>query len=351
MPSRLRLFDLRNSDLPELIGSCSSDLPRIRNAVNRAQERLIFASESGDEGWNGSWGEMQFAVSRDNPYLTLPREVARLEKLTLCNRPIDVHAMPFEYLKFGNGRMAQCNYWRNCQMPQAYARNNAITFTDLTNAPQRIAVYFSDPADNGRRVLIQGTDNNGNTIYSQDGLFQVSGEYVVLAPPFVMTTAQVGSITGIQKDVTSGPIQIFQVDPATAAQTLLLTMQAGEEVASYRRYFFNPLQFACCPTAGQTTPSPLNVTALVKFEPIPVVADADYLLLTCREAIIAEAQAIRYEGIDTPTAKSMMVFHHKAAIRYLNAELSHVNGLNLPDAQVKVFGSARLERQKIGLLR
>lgn len=341
-----------NSDLPELIGACANDLPRIRNAVNRAQERLLFAPEAGDESWCGTWAEMSFTVSRSSPYLTCPREVARLEVATVCNLPIVIHNQFFEFLKFGNGRMAQCNHWRKCtSLTQAYARNNAVTFTDLSNAPQRLAIYITDDADNGRRVLLQGTDNNGNVIYSQDGLFQVQGIYVVLAKPFVMAPMQFNTLTGIQKDVTSGPIQIFQVDPSTAAQVLLSTMAAGEEVASYRRYFFDPVQFACCPTGGQTTPSPVNVTALVKLEPIPTVAAADYLLLTNKEAIISEAQSIRYEGMDTPTAKSMTVFHHKAAIRMLNGEIGHTQGVNLPDAQVKPYGSARLERQKIGLLR
>lgn len=352
MPNRLRLFDFRNSRLPGLIGACSSDIVTIRNNVNSAQERLIMAKEAGDEGWNGSWAEIAFTLNRNTPYFTAPREVARLEVMTICNRPIVIHNQFFEYLRFGNGRMPQCPTWSRClRLTESYGRNNAITFNDMASTSQYLRAYATDPADlSGLRIFFQGLDNNNNVIYSQDGLFEVQGVWLNFTAPFVQTPMLFNKITGIQKDVTSGPVRIFEVDPQTGNQNLIHTMEAGEQVASYRRYFFDKLPFACCPDPSPI-PQAIPITALAKMEPIPVVADTDYLILTSKEAIISECESMRYEGIDTPTSKAMAQFHHKQAIGYLNAELTHVNGLNLPDVQYKPYGSARLERQKIGLLR
>lgn len=348
---RLRLYDLRLGRLPESIGACSSDIPRIRNAVNTAQRRLLFCREAQNEGWYGTWAEMAFSVSRDNPYLTLPREVARIELADVCNRPVVINNQFHEYLQFGNGRLPQCNQWRRATcLSQIYSRNNVVTFTDLSNAPQLLAIYFSDPADVGKRVLLQGTDNNNNVVYSQDGNFQVQGVYLTLQAPFVTSTIQFNTLTGIQKDITAGPIQIFQVNPSTGAQILISTMEAGETMADYRRYYFDKLPFACCPIPPNVTPQPVAVTAIVKLELIPLVADTDYCLIPNEEAIIEECQSARYEGIDTAGAKQMAQVHHSNAVRYLSGQITHYLGLDRPAIAFRPYGSARLERNKIGTM-
>jgi hypothetical protein len=94
----------------------------------------------GDEGWQGSWAEIAFNVSQASPFITLPRDVARLEAITVCNHPTALNNQFFEYLQFGNGRMSTTR----CGCPgqlAAYARNNAITFTDLTSTPQYLRAH------------------------------------------------------------------------------------------------------------------------------------------------------------------------------------------------------------------
>lgn len=352
---RLRFYDLRVSRLPGVVGLCSADGPRLADFVNTAQRRLVYAKESGDEGWWGTWAEIAFTVSRSSPYITLPRGVARLETATVCDRPIPINNQFVEYLQFGNGRFPK--HFRhdrlNLFLTQSYQRNNAVTFTDLTNPPQMLTIY-SSPQDNGKRVLLQGLDNNNNTIYSQDGLNRVIGVFITLGQPFVIAPMPFNQITGIQKDITANPIQIFQADPNTGAQILLHTMEPGEQTASYRRYFFNPLPFTCCPPQSVTTTatspsgSPIQVTAIVKLELIPVVVDTDYTLIQNMEAIIEECASVRYSQIDSPSSKQMAQERHTQAIRMLNGELTHYLGRDEPAVQFKPFGSARLERLKIG---
>jgi hypothetical protein len=356
---RLRLYDIKLSEFPSSLGFCQSDTRRIADAANTCNRRLLYCREAQDEGWWGSWAEMAFTLQKSNPYLTLPREVARLELVDVCNRPVRVNNQFFEYLEFGNGRLPKtcCHsglfgepWWpRNLQ---AYMRNNVPTFTDLSNIPQKIRVYATDPADYGKRILIQGADQNGNTIYSQDGVNQVTGEYVYFRAPFSTAVNQFSSITGIQKDLTSGSAQVFQVNPSSGAQVLLVTMEPSEMTASYRRYLFDPLCWQnlwtnCCPGSTATT---VQATAICKLDFIPMQVDQDYSLIQNIEALIEEGQSWRLARVDNKNSKAMSVAAHVNAVRLLNGELTHYMGLDEPAVQFAPFGSARLAKQRIGLV-
>jgi hypothetical protein len=339
------------SRLPGLIGLCQSDVNGVAEAVNTAQERLIYAKESGEEGWFNTFAEIVFNVSRAQPYITLPREVARLEVINVCNKPIPVQNQFYEYLSFGNGRMPKTD--RRCAGPEikeAYSRNNAVVFTEMTSAPQFISVYLTDAQDIGKRILIQGLDADGATIYSQDNENQVTGVFLALASPSVMTAMTLSDLQGIQKDITVGQVRIYQHDPNTGDEVLLLTMEPGEMTASYRRYYFSNLPCGCCAAPGATDDTTVQVTAIAKLEPIPVRVDTDWLLIQNRQAIIAECQSVRYDEMDTQAAKQMARERHEHAIGLLNGELAHYIGKESVAVGFAPFGSARLSRRRIGSL-
>ena len=327
------------------------------------------AKEAGDEGFWGTWAEIAFQVScpptaaaptLPGPYWTAPRGVARLEAVDLCDMPIRVNNQFVEYLEFGNGRLPKrffsCH--PNC-VRQVYTRNNVPTFVDLSNPPQILQVVFTNPADAGKRMLLQGLDNNNNVIYTQDGLNQVNGVFVV-APPvgqstFVNPPMRFNQIFGVQKDITQGPVNLFQVDPTTGNQVLLLTMEPTEQTASYRRYFFNSLPASCCfplnAQVPQNIPVALTVTGIVKLELIPVFVDTDYCLIQNLEALIEESSSIRYSEVDNTAANvEMAKSKHLSAIGLLNGELAHYLGIDEPAVSWAPFGAARLEKQRIGLM-
>jgi hypothetical protein len=344
------------------LGICDNDIISAAAIGNSAERRLITAPEAGDEGWWGSWAEIAFNVSQSFPYVTMPRNVARAEAFAICDCPVQLNNQFFEYLRFGNGRLPKI-FANEChRMLQVMSRNNAPGFQDLTNPPQFIVVYPTNPADLGFRVLIQGRDPSGQTIFTQDNLAQVKGVFVTLTLP--SATAQVNGvnqpfsiITGYQKDITKGPVQIFQMDPVTGAQVLLHTMQPSETTGWYRRYFFNALPFDCCTAMGPpsgcpagVTPGQVQVTAIVKLDPIPVQYDTDYFTLQNLEALIEESISLRYNPMDIAQAKNFRLIHHKEAIGLLNGELAHYLGKNEPAVDFAPWGTARLGRQKIGSL-
>lgn len=354
--TKLRLYDLRLGRLPKAVGLCSGDIVPISSLVNSAQRRLLYAKEASDEGWWGSFAEVQFQATRATPYITMSREIARIEMIDVCNRPVPLRNQFYEYLQYGNGRMPKQNPW--CRWPrftQGYTRNNAVTFVDPVAAPNPflIKIFVTNPLDEAGvlRVLLQGQDATRSTIYTQDGPNNTVGQYVPLAFPFAIAPIEMTAITGIQKDVTAGAIQIFQSDPnGVLPDVLLLTMEPGETTANYRRYYLDHLPCWCCqPVPPQSSPQPVTVNAIVKLDLIPVVVDSDYTLLQCEEAIIAECQAIRMTKMDTTTAISKAAEYHQEAIRLLNGELVHYLGKDTAAVNFRPFGSADLRRVRISM--
>jgi hypothetical protein len=330
-----------------VVGKCQDDVPGIAGYVNSAQRRLLTCKEGTDEGWWGTWAEIAFNVSCAQPYITLPREVARLELVDLCQRPIQLHNQFFEYLQFGNGRLPKQHPRCRCEITSAYTRNNVVTFREMTNAPQYLTAYITDVRDVGKRILFQGLDDVNNIIYSTDVTEQVTGVFVPLNTPFVQSPMTFNHISGIQKDVTYGPVRIYQHDPTTGEEILLLTMEPGEQTASYRRYYFQSVPLNCC---GTNVPGEVQVTAIAKLELIPVVTDTDYCLIQSLEAIIEECQGVRYSEMDNPSAFQLQQAHHKNAVGFLNGELNHYVGKNSVAVNFAPFGSAHLRRIKVGRL-
>lgn len=337
---------MRLSRLPSAIGECSSNVISLSGYVNSAQRRLLTCPEAGDESWWGTWAEMVFNVSRANPYITTPRNVARLEALAVCQHPVPIQNQFYEYLQFGNGLLPKLVRWTTGHTLQAISRNNVCLFTDLSNPPQTIRIFFSDPGDENKRVLIQGKDANGLTVYTQDVYIRVEGQFVPLTAPFNDSPMTFSEITGIQKDQTGGNVSIYQVDPVTGASVLLLTMEPSQTTAWYRRYYLDALPVQCCGSTTQS--STFQVKAIAKLDLVPAQVDTDYLLIQNQEAIIEECQSIRYGDMDTPTAQGMAAAKHKAAVGLLNGELSHYMGQDSFAREVKIFGSARLSHQNIG---
>jgi hypothetical protein len=94
----------------------------------------------------------------------------------------------------------------------------------------------------------------------------------------------------------------------------------------------------------------VQVNAIVKLDFIPVQYDTDYCLIQNLEALKQEAMAVRYSSMDSTQSKQLEAQKHKDAVRLLNGELAHFFGVDKPAIQVSVFGSARLEHQRIGTL-
>lgn len=337
-------------DIALPVGICANNIAGSAAVVNEAQERLIMDPEVPDEGWWGGWLKMLFNLTPTNlaGYIVTPNDIARIIVLDVCQKPVRLRNGFYEYLEFGIGLQPRGCKPQVCSPSamQAFERDTVVTLNDFASSPQILRVFPTDNADLGRRIVFQGTDQNGVTILGTDTQTQSAtlGETVFIGAPFTNTLNQFSTLTGILKDPTLGPIQVFMVDPVSGASTLLTSMDPNETTAMYRRYLVNGLPCGCC---NNPIPGPIQVSAQCKLDYVPVVSPQDYLRILSIPALKEEVQAIRYSRMDTPAAAANETKHHRKALSLLNGQLDHFLGKTQTAVAVSLFGSAKLRPQPI----
>lgn len=344
---RVTLGSFRAAGGSLLVGICQGDLASTAAIVNLAQERLVMDPMAPEEGWWGGWVKMVFNIQSISlsAYIVTPHDIARIILMDVCRQPVRIRNGFYEYLEFGIGLQPnQCNP-QVCapSTMQAFERDTVSTLKDFATSPQLLRVFVSDNADLGRRIVFQGADQNGVTILNVDQTSHAAtlGETVYLKAPFADTANQYSTITGILKDATLGPIDVFMLDPVTGAQTLLTSMEPNETTAQYRRYFVNGLPCGCCNTPG----GPIQVSAQCKLDFVPAYSDSDYLIIQSIPALMEEVQSIRYSRMDSPQAPALELKHHAKALSILNGQLDHFLGKVNTAVTVPIFGSDRLTPQ------
>lgn len=355
---------VRNSALGQRVGLCSGNLSAVAAVVNEAQECLIMDPLAPDEGWVGGWVKMVFNVATPVTcgrfgYITTPHDISRIILLDVCQQPTRIRNGFYEFLEFGIGLQprqtgACCSNLPagstiglfSCgQISEAYERDSVATLLDLNSSAQTIRVYPQNTLDVGRRIVIQGADQNGKEVLGVDQNTQkaILGETIFLQFPFVDSVNQFTTITGILKDQTVEPVQILQVNPSTGVESDLSSMEPQETTAQYRKYLINGLPSQCCNQPfGQ-----VQVTAQCKLDFVPVQSDSDYLIIPNIPAIIEEVQSKRYSAQDSPAAAQLEEKHHRKALAYLFGQLDAIYGKVNTAITVPIFGSDRLRRQPV----
>lgn len=342
--NRIRLYDFRISGAPESCGICFTDIARVANLLNEAQQRLLTDPNAPDEGWWAGYARYAFTVNPPFSYIVTPREVARIILMDVCKQPLAIKNEFFEFLEFGRGFQpvgCEANRQQCGQIPQAYERETVTTINDFV-AGNSIRIYPLNSVDVGKRVLIQGTDTNNKTIYGTSLLTgnPILGESMVIEVPFTDTTNTFNTVTHIQKEQTNGDVVFHMVDQF-GNETPLTSMEATEQTALYRKYFLNGLQNRCC---GQ---SPQQVLAMCKLDYIPAQSDQDYLLIQSLPALVEECMAVRYSRMDTPGSQQMAAAKHARALQLLFGQLDHFLGKQSAAITVPLFGNDRLRLQPI----
>lgn len=316
---RLTLSSIKESRIPELLGVCNDDTARLAAYINDAQQRLIFAGS--EAGWWQGWVKVRFTVQRSSPYLTLPREFARIINMAVDSMPVRIQNEFFEILPGGTGPLDEtaCQDW--CGTVAGYERGVSPTTVDVTATNQKLRAYTTDSRDVGSNLIVTGLDQNGEAIYTTYGQKEINGFYMILNTPFVDTAFEVSAIKTVQKPITYGDVILVQVDQTTMAEVVLARYKASETNPVYRRYFIHPTPEGCCTTTGTFT-----VTALAKQEYIPAFRDSDSLIIGNLPALTEMVQALRYYAMDAVSAHALAEKHEKRALTLLRRELDHYMG-------------------------
>lgn len=311
--SRLTLGELKTKGLPDFLGLCPSD-NKFTQLVNEAHSRLV------KQGlyW-GTFQTYQICVGSDG-CLTWPRQVASIEALAVNEHPITLRNGWFEYLQTGYGIRTT----GNSSELQLLDRGRSCVYDDMNDFQSTLQVYSGVDEAAGAKLLVQGYDENGNWIRTQDGSTWVDGEYIDISTTVTGSSSIFTAITGVQKPVTNGPVYLSKVTK-DAIVVPIGYYEADETLPSYRRSVIPGLgdapQYVC--GSGDPLTNKRVVRAVVKLDHIDVRQDTDWLLLEEYGAIKNAAKAIQLEEQQN---RGEAAQYMQEAVRLLEVELLHYEG-------------------------
>jgi hypothetical protein len=278
---RLTFKTVNESDIPDSLQVCAGD-PRLFGWYNDAQERILNSGR-----WWGTVKSANFCVT--DSCIVLPREIATVEMIGVCHDAMKVESIWGQF-----GGPVCCETCHGCSSGtftcghmRYQERNSVASYSVTTGVNKKIRVY-SDPADNGKTIVIQGYDFNRIWVRKDHGLGLVNdGELITLASPFVdtVTVWSAGAPTNIIKDPTTYPIRLYELNTENSALRAIAYYQPSEEVPVYRSGFIPEFPAGSC-CEGQ-----VNVSAVVKLAHVPVKSENDILVLENLAAIAMGMQA------------------------------------------------------------
>lgn len=333
----LTLKDAKNSRISSVLGVCK-DSSEFKSYVNEAIERLMVRGD-----WPGTYERIRLCLTEG--CITFPRAVEAIRELAVCGKAIQPRNAWYEFLYDGEGIVDSSR--TSCAGVQFIYRGIYPTFADMSGH-NYLRIYYTQASDINKKVLIFGYDANNQWIRSTYNGAQIDGFYMYLTNPFTDSPFTLSSITGVQKDETDGDVLLYEVIASTGAQRQLGVYQPSETVAGYQRYFLSGL--GTTDTGTPTCNTIKTITAMAKLRHLPAVADSDYLYISNIPAIKDMAMSIRLSESDSAQNEAQALMLEKKAVREMNHHKQNVEGEGTAAIGMNVYGSAKLERQRIGLL-
>jgi len=302
---RLTLANLKVSRTPHVLGVCPTD-ERLVQWLNEAQERLMNRGR-----WWGTVARVVFCPI--DTCITWPREVATIEEVRVSYEPVPVRNLWYDFRQFtGSVGPSSCSYE---DMVQLIDRGMYPTVADISGTSKYVIAYATNVADEGKRILVQGRDENNEWIRTDDGGTIVDGEYIDLTVAGTQSVNMFdGGITGIQKDETDYDVLLYQYT-GSAIERLLGRFQPDEVNPNYRRSYLSGAA-ACCNDTYQ-------IEALVTLQHVPVSGDLDWFILQSESALKLGALSVKLEEAGETTRAEV---EFKKAIRELQNQLDKMTG-------------------------
>lgn len=306
-------------------GVCPDD-PAVLQYINEACDRLI---DSGK--WKGLIAKIHMCHRAG--VITLPRDVETVLQSSDCGAPVTINNEWFEYLPGGPWQLDQCNAW-----PVMVDRgDNWPTTFDITGN-MLIRVYNDLSVDNGKTLLFQGTDENDNRVQTLVDGEWVDGEVFIFnnaTPP--VSTVTWKQIESAQKELTTGYIRVYQVDPNTMENAGLLAIyHPNDEFPAFRRLYYANF---CVTRCSDETPTQRYhpLTFLVKKRHVPLVRETDMVPITASGALKNMCMAL---WLERNNQRDLADQYEAKAVSCLQNELKQSQGAQVRmKSQIVGFGN------------
>jgi len=334
---RITLGDVRASRIPKILGICATD-DRIPQFVNEATQRLLTKGH-----WWGSYA--RFRICASEGCITLPPQIAALERAAVCGSPVRLRDMWYEFLENGFGLQYQigngsCSSGACCGgniaplwpgsfgIGDGFQRGTFPTYQDIRGTNKKLVVVCDLAGDVDKQALFLGYDENGNWIRTTQSGAVRDGELISMAQAAGTTSVNFFSaITDIQAPADlDGQWWLYELNTDDATLRMLGHYQYFETRPNYQRYFFPMVP------SGQNSDGDgcalTTVEVIAKLDFIPVVHDTDYVVIGNMPALkeMTRAVFLSENEPDYEKAARILTSGEVLALRELDKELEHYLG-------------------------
>lgn len=203
--------------------------PRVAERINEASHRLFSLT-------NFVGKRVRYIFNASQATITLPHHLETVLGVSVNgSTQYQMRNEWFEYLEGGPGALNPASFNIHGMVDRG---DGYPTFADLCG-PGYLKVYADLPEAVSTSLIIQGIDENGNEVMTQDinGNW-ISGETIAInnATPAVSTN-QFAEITAIIKPVTNGYVRIYQQTAAFVPGPPVLTDASGNATGSSQQVF------------------------------------------------------------------------------------------------------------------
>lgn len=338
-PSTLTLGRAKTSSLINISGVCIASDQGV-DQLNEATKRLM---DYGD--WYATIVKARVCIDRG--CVTWPRWVGTVLATNLCghNRQIANHWYDFVPLSAND-----CSHYGRWGSNTAFTDDGATPV--FSNVPcgfaRYLQVYARYRTDFGKTITFYGIDDNGQEVMVKDALGDwVQGETIVLATPYARSTKKFREVTKVIKDLTVGPVDVYQYDGDTTLLSDMAHYEPSETNPMYRHATLHGCTSGCVCSSGSTSTTSKTLEILAKLQFIPVAVDADTIQIDNIPALKLMIQAVRLEeaGDDDGANKKQAM-----AIKELNRQLRNKFPLDQISVVMAGEGTALPVNHRIGLV-
>lgn len=337
--STLTLARAKASSIINISGNC----PNTQDFVNQLNESVQRLMDYGE--WFATVAKVRVCIYRN--CITWPRWVGTVLAINLCNNTRPIQGGWYEWMPISASDCLNSTRWTS----NVTVVDDGLTpvFNEIPcGSANYIRAYPRLQADIGKTITIYGIDANGQEYMSKDAFGDwYQGEVLTLESPYIQSSKTFTEVTLVKKELTTGPVDLYQYDPSTGLMLDMAHYEPSETDPMYRHSTIRG--GVCCGSAYNICSNNglRKVDARVKLQHIPAVLDTDVIQIDNIPAIKLMIQAIRLEEAgddDTANKKQAM------AIKELNRQLRNKFPFDQIPIDVRSCGTALPRLHGIGML-